>query len=97
MEDRTANAYPDDPILALLAEAANETGSWVYIYDADGTVIFASDEVKLTYGPRATAAMPLGKYFFGPEWMQFFLEFPRGAIDDMRRYSWRTVRICSSN
>ena len=85
MEDRTANAYPDDPILALLAEAANETGSWVYIYDADGMVIFASDEVKLTYGPRATAAMPLGKYFFGPEWMQFYLEFSGTAIDDVRQ------------
>ncbi len=57
----------------------------MYIYDADGTVIFASDEVKLTYGLRATAAMPLGKYFFGPEWMQFFLEFPRSAIDDVRQ------------
>jgi class 3 adenylate cyclase len=85
VEDGAANTYPDDPILALLAEAANETGSWVYIYDTDSRVIFASDEVKLTYGPRATAGMPLGKHSFGPEWLQFLMEFTGGGVEGMRQ------------
>ena len=68
VETQAADAYPHEPILALLAQASNDTGSWVYIYDAESRIIFASDEVKLTYGPRATAAMPLGKHRIGPEW-----------------------------
>lgn len=38
----------------------------------------------LTYGPRAAAAMPLGKLVVGPEWTQFALEFNRGEIRDIR-------------
>ena len=54
--ERADDAYPEDPIRALVAQASNETGSWVYIYDAENSVIFASDEIKVTYGQRATAA-----------------------------------------
>lgn len=85
VEAQAAEAYLDDPILALLAQASNETGSWVYIYDAEHRVIFASDEVKLTYGPRATAAMPLGKYRYGPEWVQFYEEFAGAPADVVRQ------------
>ena len=83
--ERAADAYPEDPILALVAQASNETGSWVYIYDADHRIIFASDEIKVTYGPRATAAMPLGKYRFDQEWAQFYEEFGGASTDAVRQ------------
>ena len=85
VETQAADAYPHEPILALLARASNDTGSWVYIYDAESRIIFASDEVKLTYGPRATAAMPLGKLRIGPEWAQFYEEFAGASADLVRQ------------
>jgi class 3 adenylate cyclase len=63
---------PEDPVLAEWATAVNRAGHWAYVYDSQWRVVFATDELRLSWGDMgAIAAMPLGCHSLSAQWFQF--------------------------
>ena len=41
---------PDDPSLAAWASALNDAGHWADVYDSGWREVFATDELRLSFG-----------------------------------------------
>jgi class 3 adenylate cyclase len=65
-------ALPDDPTLAAWATALNDAGQWAYVLDADWRLLFATDELRLSWGETgASTAMPIGSHYFSADAVRF--------------------------
>src|ERR1039457_5061826 len=63
---------PEDPVLAQCASAVNDAGYWAFILDASWRLVFATDEVRLSYGDTGAAtSVPIGHHYFGAELARF--------------------------
>jgi class 3 adenylate cyclase len=59
---------PEEPTLAEVAQALNETGQWAEIVDAAWRCAYLTDEGRLMFsGWRGLVPYPVGVHFFGPE------------------------------
>jgi class 3 adenylate cyclase len=68
---------PDDPNLAVWASALNDAGHWAEIYDASRRLVFATDELRLSFGDTgAVTVLPIGFHFFSAEAARF-----RGSVN----------------
>mgnify|MGYP006351711723 CR=1 FL=1 len=68
---------PADPNLAAWASALNEAGHWAEIYDASRRLVFATDELRLSFGDTgAVTVLPIGFHFFSAEAARF-----RGSVN----------------
>jgi hypothetical protein len=57
---------PDDPTLAAWASALNVAGHWADVYDAEWRMVFATDELRFTFGDTgAVTVLPLGFHLLG--------------------------------
>ena len=76
MPDRAAYPLPDDPLLAAVAAAMDETGQWAWVVDDRWRLTFVTEAVRYTYagGTGAMAEFAIGHHVFGPE----NLELARG-------------------
>src|SRR4051812_12486744 len=79
---------PDDPNLAAWASALNDAGHWADIHDVGGRLVFATDEMRLSFGDTgAVTALPIGFHIFSPEATRFRVSESRGGyvLPDFRR------------
>lgn len=59
---------PDDPLLADVATALAATGHWGWVVDDCWRLVYATDEIRLTFGGNVElAAFAMGEHAFGPE------------------------------
>ena len=65
-ESATSLPLPDDPVLAAWASALNETGHSAWVLDATWRFVFATDELRLSWG-KAVKALPIGYHYFSAE------------------------------
>jgi class 3 adenylate cyclase len=65
----TAGSYglPDDPLLADVAVAMRNDGSWGYVFDPEWNLVYVTDEVRRTFGGGQLAEFAIGSHLFGPE------------------------------
>jgi class 3 adenylate cyclase len=79
---------PDDPNLAAWASALNDAGHWAQVYDSGWRLVFATDELRLTYGDTgAGTVLPMGFHLFSAETTRFRVSVNRGgfALPEVRR------------
>jgi class 3 adenylate cyclase len=79
---------PDDPNLAAWASALNDAGHWADIYDAGWRDVFATDEVRLSFGDTGVVTvLPIGFHIFSPEATRFRVSVARGrfVLPEIRR------------
>jgi hypothetical protein len=79
---------PDDPNLAAWASALNDAGHWAQVYDSGWRLVFATDEVRLTYGDTgAGTVLPMGFHLYSAETTRFRVSVNRGgfALPEVRR------------
>ena len=63
---------PDDPNLAAWASALNAAGHWAETDDSSRRLLFAMDELRLSFGDTgAVTIMPIGFHFYSVEATQF--------------------------
>jgi len=69
MPDRADYPLPDDPLLAAVAAAMDETGQWAWVVDDEWRLTFVTEAVRYTYagGTGAMADFAIGRHVFGPE------------------------------
>ena len=71
MDDQAPYPLPEDPALADAARAIRDAGHWGWIVDDRWRLVYASDELRLSFGALvAYATFELGAFFFGPEAMR---------------------------
>ena len=71
-ERLTSLPLPDDPNLAAWASALNDAGHWAEIYDVSRRLLFATDELRLSFGDTgAVTKMPIGFHFYSAEATRF--------------------------
>ncbi len=89
MTDRLKSLpLPDDPNLAAWASALNDAGHWAHVYDSGWRLVFATDEVRLTYGDTgAGTVLPMGFHLYSAETTRFRVSVNRGgfALPEVRR------------
>ena len=72
---------PDDPNLAAWASALNDAGHFADIYDAGWREVFATDELRLSFGDTgAVTVLPIGFHFFSAEATRFRVSVNRGGF-----------------
>jgi class 3 adenylate cyclase len=79
---------PEDPVLAEWAATLNAAGHWAQIYDASWRLVFATDELRLTFGDTgAVTFLPIGFHFLSAEATQFRVSVNRGlaVLPEFRR------------
>ena len=79
---------PDDPNLAAWASALNDAGHWAHMYDASWRLVFATDELRLTFGDTgAVTVLPIGFHLFSAEATRFRVSVNRGrfVLPEFRR------------
>jgi class 3 adenylate cyclase len=75
-----AYPLPQDPALAEVARALRDTGHWGWIVDDRWRVVYATDELRLTFGAgEELAHWAIGKHLFGPEAISASLRWRFGA------------------
>jgi class 3 adenylate cyclase len=68
MEPLQTLPLPEDPVLAQCASALNDAGHWAFVLDASWRLVFATDEVRLSYGDTgASTSVPIGSHYFSAE------------------------------
>lgn len=71
---------PEDPALAEVARALRDTGHWGWVVDDRWHVVYATDELRLTFGAGVELApWAIGEHLFGPEAMSASLRWRFGA------------------
>lgn len=71
MGDSRSYPLPEDPALADAASAIRDTGHWGWVVDERWRLMWASDEVRLSFGALVELApFELGAHLFGPESMR---------------------------
>ena len=59
---------PDDPALSEVAAALRDAGHWGWVVDDRWRLVYATDEIRLTFGGNVELArFAIGQHFFGPE------------------------------
>jgi class 3 adenylate cyclase len=79
---------PDDPDLAACASALNDAGYWASVFDASWGYVFATDELRLSWGDTgAVTFLPFGSHYFSAEFTQFAVSVNRGlyVLPEFRR------------
>jgi class 3 adenylate cyclase len=79
---------PDDPHLAAWASVLNDTGHWADVHDAGWRMVFATDELRLTFGDSgAGTVLPIGFHIFSAETTRFRVSVNRGrfVLPEFRR------------
>jgi len=71
MSGQESYPLPEDPALADAARAIRDTGHWGWIVDDRWRIVWASDEIRMTFGGLTEMVpFPLGSHMFGPEWVR---------------------------
>ncbi len=66
-----------------MARALSFTGHWAWIVDSQWQLVFATDEIRRTFGGGELAPMPVGQtHMFGPEWFAASRKWMFGANTD---------------
>ncbi len=61
---------PDDPLLAVYAQALNHAGHWASIFDSSWRLVYVTDELRRSYaGLQGLAVVPIGLHYYGSEAM----------------------------
>jgi len=79
---------PDDPNLAVWASALNDSGYWADIYDSGWLNVFATDELRLTFGDTgAGTVLPIGFHILSAEATRFRVSVIRSryVLPEVRR------------
>jgi class 3 adenylate cyclase len=77
----TSLPLPDDPNLAACASALNDAGHWASVYDASFRLVFATDELRLTFGDTgAVTVLPIGFHHLSAEANRFRVSVHRGGF-----------------
>src|SRR6476620_2343335 len=77
---------PADPNLAAWASALNDAGHWADVFDATWGYVFATDELRLSYGDTgAVTFLPLGSHLYSAEFTQFRVSVGRQVLPAFRR------------
>ena len=84
MNEEEAYPLPSDPDgLASVAAALSDSGHWAWIVDSQWQLVYASDEIRRTFGGGHLASMPVGKtHMFGREWFVASREWAFGSNTD---------------
>ena len=89
MTDRLKSLpLPDDPNLAVWASALNDSGYWADIYDTGWLNVFATDELRLTFGDTgAGTVLPIGFHILSAEATRFRVSVIRSryVLPEVRR------------
>jgi class 3 adenylate cyclase len=93
MRDQESYPLPEDPALADAARAIRETGHWGWVVDDRWRLVWASDELRLSFGALVEfASFALGAHIFGPEWLRASEEWRMGSNSiDINRLFFRGV------
>ncbi len=68
---------PEHPVLADVASALNQAGTWVLVLDREYRIAYMTDELRLTFGGlMETVPVPLGAFIFEPKFIDQALEWP---------------------
>jgi class 3 adenylate cyclase len=79
---------PEDPFVASAASALNDAGHWAYLLDAHWRIVFATDELRLSFGDTGAAtSVPVGCHWFSAEVLQHFASV--GATSALSLDAWR--------
>lgn len=71
---------PEDPALAEVAKALRDTGHWGWVVNDRWHVVYATDELRLTFGAGVELApWAIGEHLFGPESMSASRRWRFGA------------------
>lgn len=71
MRDYEPYPLPDDPALADAARTIRDTGHWGWVVDDRWRMLWASDELRLSFGALVEfASFPIGSHIFGPDWIR---------------------------
>jgi len=79
---------PDDPNLAAWASALNNAGHWADVYDANWRNVFATDELRLSFGDTgAGTVLPIGFHILSAEATRFRVSVIRSryVLPEVRR------------
>ncbi len=80
MGDQDSYPLPEDPALADAARAIRDTGHWGWVVDNRWTVLWASDDVRLSFGALVElASFRIGARLLGPEWVRASEEWRMGS------------------
>jgi hypothetical protein len=79
---------PHDRVLAEWAATLNEAGHWAYMFDASWRLVFATDELRLSFGDTgADTVLPIGSRLFSAEYLRYAASVAGGlnALSEFRR------------
>jgi hypothetical protein len=67
MADRGNETYPlpNDPVLAQAAAAIRDAGHWGWVVDRSWSLVYVTEDQRLTYGAGTLIDLPLGGHFLG--------------------------------
>jgi class 3 adenylate cyclase len=79
---------PEDPFVAAAASVLNDAGHWAYVLDAHWRIVFATDELRLSFGDTGAAtSVPVGSGWFSADAMQHFARL--GTASALSLDAWR--------
>ncbi len=80
MESQESFPLPEDPVLAEAAAALRDTGQWGWVIDDRWRLVYATDELRLTFGGNVELApFAIGSHLFGPEQVALSLSWRNGS------------------
>src|SRR5690349_17890131 len=80
MDSPGSYPLPEDPALADVARGLRDTGHWGWVVDDRWNAVYATDELRLTFGAGTELAQwAIGKHLFGPEAMNASQRWRFGA------------------
>jgi len=83
---------PEDQVLASAAHALNSAGHWAYVLDPSWRLVFATDELRLSFGDTgASTSVPIGCHWFSVQVRRFLEAALAGsfASPEYRRATFR--------
>jgi class 3 adenylate cyclase len=89
MEAQGSYPLPENPALAEVAAALNDTGNWAWIVDQRWHTLYVTDEMRLSFGAGTErASWAVGAHAFGTEAFEasMALKFGPNTRGLMRRY-----------
>lgn len=93
MAGTTKESYPlpEDPLLASVSSALHDSGHWGLIVDSRWNLVYATDELRETFGAGGNLAMfAIGEHLFGTEAARLWNEWILGPNSaDLNRLYFR--------